>query len=66
MSEEQFDEQLFWKINDDEKEGHIKEDKAKKDEFKKVSTDELSCQISTWTSTDLGLATDDQVCPGTV
>jgi len=38
MSEEKFDEQLFWKINDDEKEGHTKEDAAKKEEFKKVST----------------------------
>lgn len=37
MADEKFDEQLFWKIRDDEKEGHIKANDAKKEEFKKVN-----------------------------
>jgi hypothetical protein len=36
MSDEKFDEQVFWKIRDDEKEGHIKANDAKKEEFRKV------------------------------
>jgi hypothetical protein len=41
MPEGKFDEQLFWKIKDDEKEGHTKEDVGKKEEFKKVGIVQL-------------------------
>lgn len=36
MSAEKFEDQLFWKIKDDEEQGHEKQDLEKQDEYRKV------------------------------
>jgi hypothetical protein len=36
MSDEKLEDQLFWKVDDDVKEGHTKENSEKKKEFREV------------------------------